>query len=316
MTNEDQEKLKQIALQAENGINDIVEVTNDTGMPEKVDLSNLPLSTMPQKGYGQIDKSIMPFGGRQYPSYMEFEVRPADVPEIKHWSTIDDNIHPQKLYGYFNTIVEKCVTVIGGNWTDIKECDRLWFIMYIHELTFAEAERPLILNSQCKQRTCGEEFKSKLSKEIIQYSYPAEKYHKYIDTQTGCFDIKTRSFGDIMINIPNLKTGVALMAYMNGQKSGWIEDNAIFLDLASYLVKPGLTPTDAVFESIYLQYKTWDVKKLTFMLDLLKEIKISPSTSFSVTCPKCKSKSDQALDLEGGIRSIFLPISNIADELL
>lgn len=310
MTNED--KARELALQAENGINDLPAEDK----PKSVDLSELKIGTMPRSGYYPIDKAEMPFGGKQYPADMQFEVRSAGTTEIKHWSTIDDNIHPQKLYGYFNSIVEKCVRVINGSWHEIKESDRMWFVMYIHELTFIEAERPLVLNSVCKQRSCGEEFRSQLSKEIIQYNLPDEKLVKYINSETGCFDVSTKTYGTITINMPTLKTGSALMAYMNAQKSTWVEENTGFLDLASYLVPPHATPTDKLFESLYLQYRTWDVKQLTFMMSLIKQAKIVPNQLFNVTCPKCGTKSEQALDLEGGIRSFFLPISDLSDELL
>ncbi|WNN12308.1 hypothetical protein MA9V2_059 [Chryseobacterium phage MA9V-2] len=305
MTNEDNKELSHFeALKAKDGIN------QPASEPE------LTIASAPQIGHGRVDKSLMPFGGKQYPENMEFDVRLAGVNEIRHWSTVSDNMHPTKLYTYFNDIVQKCVKVHGGTWQDIKEADRLWFVMYIHELTFIEAERPAVLNARCKNTSCGEEFKAKLYKEIIQFDTPDEAVHKYINKATGSFHLQTKSYGEVILTIPTLKTGVALMAYYNKQKEDWIEKNTTFLDIATYMIQPHQTPTEGLFNALYADYMSWDSKKLSTMIGLVAKVKLVPRQTFKVKCPKCGSETDQALDLEGGIRSIFLPVSDIADELI
>ena len=271
------------------------------------------ISAAPRHGYERIDKTLLAFGGKQYPENMEFDVRPANTAEIRHWSSIDDTTNPRKIYDYFNDIVEKCVKVINGSWSDIKETDRLWFVLKIHELSFIEAEKPAILKSACE---CKHTWHNKLSASSLQYVEPDAKMHKYVDINSGAFVVKTKSFGDITIQQPSLQTAMTSLAYMKDKDADWLTDNKLFLELSMYLIKPHHRASVKTFRDLYVEWSSWSSRQLSLMLDVINACKITPNPRLMVRCPKCGNETSQDFDLEGGIKSLLLPISDIDSELL
>lgn len=296
--------------------NDVTEDNIEDAVVEDVEETEtqpMRASLAPTHGYSLIDKEELPFEGRQYPESMQFEVRPASVAEIRHWSSIDDTQNPRKIYDYFSDIVEKCVNVKNGHHSDIKECDRLWFVFKIHELTFVEAERPALIKCNCPN--CKTEWNAKIDVNTLQYDLPTVDL-KYLNKATGAFDIKTKSYGDITLSIPSLYTANAALTYMQSKDPQWLEDNKAFLELAMFLVPVNAKASDKTFNDIYVQWRSWTPKQLALMIALVEKCKLAVKQSIKIKCPKCNNESDQAIDLEGGIRSLFLPISDIADELL
>ena len=120
-SNEDALKTFALAKDATNESEDAY--ANDT-TEDSTNVQSI-VSNAPRHGFERLDKSIMPFGGKQYPSNIEFDVRAANTAEIRHWSSLDDTANPRILLDYFNDIIDKCVKVLNGSTTDIKEADRL-----------------------------------------------------------------------------------------------------------------------------------------------------------------------------------------------
>jgi hypothetical protein len=276
------------------------------------------VSNAPRHGFERLDKSIMPFGGKQYPSNIEFDVRAANTAEIRHWSSLDDTANPRILLDYFNDIIDKCVKVLNGSTTDIKEADRLWFIFYIHELTFAEAEKPTILKCTCSNENCKHTWNSQLKYSALQYNLPSDKMLKYLNKSTGSFDIVTKSYGTITMNVsPTINVGKHGLAFMKNKTEDWLKTNKAFLEIAELLVQINSDVIESkAFQKAYNDWCSWDGKQISTMIELAKLVKMTIKPSIQSKCPKCNTISDQDFDLEGGIKSMFLPVSNIDSELL
>lgn len=308
-----EDEIAKAVLKAEGNIND---EDNSGVIP-----SDIPLTiedTVPKDGYYRVDKNLRYDKFKHYPESMQFDIRAVTVNEIKHWSTLNDKVQdPREIVKYFNHMLEKCVRVRGGSWNDIKPIDRFWFIAYLHEITFAETERPSLIKCTCKKEECeGHEFNANLTKDVLTYKFPDDKYYKYLNPSTGGFEVKTSSYGTIHINYPSIKVDNAVMAYISEAKPQWVKQNATFLEMATFLIPVGTAPTSKVFDNLFVKYKSWNDKQFAFMYNLIEDIKITPNDHFAVRCPKCGSTTDQAFDLEGGIRGLFLAVSDIDNELL
>ena len=293
------------------------EVIKDEAVAETTDTSKV-ISNAPKHGYERLDKSIMPFSGRQYPAKMQFDVRGANTAEIRHWSSLDDTVNPKVLLDYFNDIIEKCVHVVNGSYADIKEADRLWFIFYIHALTFAEPEKPTILKCSCNNEACGHTWNSQLQYSQLQYTLPNDKMLKYLNTNTGAFDIQTKTYGVItMYASPSINVSKHALAFMQNKTEEWLKANKTFLDIAQHIVDIDSNVIESkAFQKAYNDWCSWDANKIATMIALVNYVKLTVKPSIQSRCPKCNNVTDQEFDLEGGIRSMFLPISNIDSELL
>jgi hypothetical protein len=97
---------------------------------------------------------------------------------------------------------------------------------------------------------------------------------------------------------------------MSNKDAEWLQSNKQFLELAPYLIEPGITPTEKVFNNLFVKWSSWNSQKLSNMIDLINRCKMKVNPRMMTKCPSCNNESSQDFDLEGGIKSLFLPVSN------
>ena len=108
-----------------------------------------------------IPLNILPSKGIFYDNDAQITIRAAMAEEIRHWSTMDE-FDAISINDRMNMIIEKCVRLqdsksrLTKDFRDIKEIDRLFLIIRIHELTFPNKENVLQLKFGCGLQCKGD----------------------------------------------------------------------------------------------------------------------------------------------------------------
>jgi hypothetical protein len=106
----------------------------------------MPLGNLPSEAFG-------------YPTGIEISIRSAEVGEIRHFSTIDEN-DPIDIDDKINHIVSKCSSVRWNegplSYMDLYQEDRFYIFMAIRDLTFIKGENRIFIpvQNECKTEGC------------------------------------------------------------------------------------------------------------------------------------------------------------------
>ena len=57
--------------------------------------------------------------------------------------------------------------------------------------------------------------------------------------------------------------------------------------------------------TIYNDYKKWDVEMFSFMRDVIKNVTINPSENLSARCPHCGQETVSGVQFPNGIQALF-----------
>jgi hypothetical protein len=278
----------------------------------EVNWKNLPIHLLPSKGLF-------------YPEGTRMAIRPSDVKEIRHFSTIDedDSVDIERKLSF---ILERCLRIdFPGQgvvrYKDLKQEDRFYIIMAIRDLTFLRGENSLMLtpNRKCeKTKDCksieGFELRSgnlssyELEDEIIKRYNP--------ETRSFIFTLKTEE-KSFEIFVPSIGVTQFLSDFSSicARRNIEIEDG--FLEIAPFII-PEWRGLD--FEGVlFLMKKTsaeWTKKEFSLLYQISEKIKIGTKTEAKQKCQACGEGEVTAdITFPGGIRSLFL-ISDIFRELL
>ena len=278
----------------------------------EVNWKNLPIYLLPSKGLF-------------YPEGTRMAIRPSDVKEIRHFSTIDedDSVDIERKLSF---VLERCLRIdFPGqgvvSYKDLKQEDRFYIIMAIRDLTFLRGENSLMLtpNKKCENtKDCkaieGFELRSgnlssyELEDEIIKRYNP--------ETRSFIFTLKSEE-KSFEIFVPSIGVTQSLSDFSSicSRRNIEIEDG--FLEIAPFII-PEWRGLD--FEGVlFLMRKTsaeWTKKEFSLLYQISEKIKIGTKTEAKQKCQACGEGEVTAdITFPGGIRSLFL-ISDIFRELL
>jgi hypothetical protein len=278
----------------------------------EVNWKNLPIHLLPSKGLF-------------YPEGTRMAIRPSDVKEIRHFSTIDedDSVDIERKLSF---ILERCLRIdFPGqgvvSYKDLKQEDRFYIIMAIRDLTFLRGENSLMLtpNRKCeKTKDCKsiEGFELR-SGNLSSYELEEEILKRYNpETRSFVFTLKTEK-KSFEIFVPSIGVTQSLSDFVTicSKRNIKIEDG--FLEIAPFII-PEWRGLD--FEGmLFLMRKTsaeWTKKEFSLLYQISEKIKIGTKTEAKQKCQACGEGEVTAdITFPGGIRSLFL-ISDIFRELL
>ena len=278
----------------------------------EVNWKNLPIHLLPSKGLF-------------YPEGTRMAIRPSDVKEIRHFSTIDedDSVDIERKLSF---ILERCLRIdFPGqgvvSYKDLKQEDRFYIIMAIRDLTFLRGENSLMLtpNRKCeKTKDCKsiEGFELR-SGNLSSYELEEEILKRYNpETRSFIFTLKTEE-KSFEIFVPSIGVTQSLSDFVSicSRRNIEIEDG--FLEIAPFII-PEWRGLD--FEGmLFLMRKTsaeWTKKEFSLLYQISEKIKIGTKTEAKQKCQACGEGEVTAdITFPGGIRSLFL-ISDIFRELL
>jgi len=273
---------------------------------------NLPISLLPSKGMF-------------YPENTRMAIRPCEVKEIRHFSTIDedDRIDIERKLSF---ILERCLRIdfpgIGVvSYKDLKQEDRFYIIMAIRDLTFLRGENSLILKPKKNCKATPEcPFKEGFelrSGNLSSYDLDEEVLRRY-DSEKRCFVFTFRNTGrSFDVFVPSIGVTQEISNFVKTCVNRGIEIEDGFLEICPFIIPEwrGLN-FDYILSVMRRTSSEWDKKEFSLLYQISEKIKIGTKSEAKQICPICGDGEIPAdITFPGGIRSLFL-ISDIFGELL
>ena len=199
-----------------------------------------------QIGWIPLPIEDLPTRGMFYPIDTTVAIRSANGGEIRHWSTLNET-SLTLLDDMLNYIVERCVTIKSSNpnapllsWKDIKEVDRFYLLLAIHELTFPNGENKL-------QVKISDTKKLDVTKDMVSYITLDPKLMKYYDADERCFILKIKNGAAITIDIPSVGVTQWIKQYIQRKQRAQEFIDEDYLAFAPFVIKNWRGLSDDIF---------------------------------------------------------------------
>ena len=257
-----------------------------------------------------IDLKDLPTKGDFYPIGTKIFIKAAGLGDIKHWS-IADETDLSAIDDALNSIIESCVTISFptdegrfANWKDLKEIDRLYIILAVHDFTFPPEKGNDI------KVTVNETKDVVVRKDNLEFVKFNEKIMKYYDPVNRCFSFPTRAkcFNgeDLRVYIPCIGVTRWLKDYVQTKtqrQEGYDRD---FISIAPLLIADhrGLNQ-DTYFELIdsTLDWSAYEWALIAKVRRVI-ETAITPKMLYK---DESGAQRETPLNFRGGIKAIFQP---------
>ena len=275
-------------------------------------------------GWKNIPVDLLPSGGLFYPDGTKIAIRPAEVREIRHFSTIDedDNLDIEEK---LTNIIDRCCRMdFPGegvvSYKDLKQEDRFFIIMAIRDLTFVKGENSILLKPYKKCKSTPEcPFKDGIELRTgVLTSYEVDpKIMEYYSPESRSFIFNIRKIEkSIELFIPSIGVTQEIASFVRECAKRSINIDEGFLNISPFLFDDW---RDLSFERIHNKMREsdyWSKEEYSLYFELSERIKMGTKLEVSQKCPVCGDEEVTAkISFPGGIRSLFV-ISDIFRELL
>lgn len=270
--------------------------------------------------YIEVNKDIMLYKGRFYPSSWVFKCRAALGAEVAAFSTID-NEDPLSVNDGINELLKTCLRITdasGANisWTNIYEFDRLFFTMFIRDLTMQSAEQKIVYKQRCPH--CGEPNDVVLSFDnlvTIPVSVLAERYW---DSSMNAFMVSTKNYGVLKFQPSTIKRANIFKDYMvELARNNQSNPSPAFLKMFWMFMNSDVEMQQNAAKAAYMQFiaTTNDVKKFSLYSKLEKELTLGLTQEIKYFCEHCERECRGQIQFPDGLSNLFL-MSDLSEELL
>jgi hypothetical protein len=268
----------------------------------------MPLGNLPSEAFG-------------YPPGIEISIRSAEVGEIRHFSTIDEN-DPIDIDDKINHIVSKCSSVRWSegplSYMDLYQEDRFYIFMAIRDLTFIKGENRIFIPTQneCKTEGCPIPSEIELTSGILSSFKLDPNVKKYYDQENGCFLLKPKN-GDpsIQLFIPTIGVSTNIRKILRGKIEKNKKYDPVFATVSPYVIPNWRELDERIYDEYESYSKDWTYTQFVLADTITKQITFATKNSLSVTCSKCSAEVAAPIRFRGGIRSLYI-ISDIFGQLL
>lgn len=274
-------------------------------------------STEIRDGWMAVDKALLGGRAKFYPEDWEFMVRPATVEAIRNWSTIDDE-NWSSVDDVLNEILKSCLAIKTSEgpkpWNSINSWDRLFFILLVHQYTFAHGEKKIELTAPCPN--CDEDVNFRLTATTVGYEMPDEEVMPYFDAETRTWNIYPQEFDvdttieKVTLYVPTLEREANWKSWLFAmqQRNRNFKFDAPFQRFAVWLcpkISKDATIARQQMKQAETLFKSWDADMFSFMDDVLKNVVVVPNTYIKTTCPTCGEEVTMPIEFQNGIRDLF-----------
>jgi hypothetical protein len=274
-------------------------------------------------GWKNLPMSILPSGGLFYPDGTRIAIRSADVKEIRHFSTIDedDRLDLEEKLGY---ILDKCMRMdFPGpgvvSYQDLKSEDRFFVIMAIRDLTFTKGENSIFLipDNPCENNECPIRDGFELRTGVLSMYKIDDRIMHHYDSERRCFSFYVPKLDkNVQMFVPSIGVSKIISdIVISLVKKGTDLDEA-FIQISPFLFEDWKSLNESLFLSRLKESDSWTKEEFSLLFQLSEKIKIGTKSKANVSCPKCGGREVTAnITFPEGFRSLFV-ISDILRELL
>ena len=267
-------------------------------------------------GYVEIWPHHFPTKGLFYNPSLRFFIRAAEVKEIRHFSTINEQ-DPFSIDEALNEIVKSCLMLrLPGkqmSFKDLREEDRIYIILAIRDLTFSKGENQLILKPTCKE--CNHDNELKITNDSFERTELTDQILKYYNEETRSFDVTTKSSGIIKIVPPSIGVMGEITKYIRKENETGKKLDQSFIKILPYMVQEWRGFTESSIKNLEQESLSWNSVKWQTMNTLVDLCRVGVKETLHMECEKCGTEVTTPISFPGGIKSLFV-ISDISGELL
>lgn len=295
-------------------------MSNTLGKVERIDYTKDIIDDNKREyGYFDLDPKNFPSNGLFYKDDIKIKIRSAQVKEIRNFSALDEE-NPLEVDEAIIELLTSCVRVSYsnkvGSWKDILEEDRLYLILSIRELTFAEEETTLSFKVKCG--SCNTENNMEIKNENFQKRELPEKIMKYYSKEDLGFNIQTRSFGTFFITPPTAGVMRHVSSYIKELKDNKenLKEYISFLKVLPYLLQDWRTFKRKDIDNLRIQFVGWNDKKFVTFTELCELMQVSVKDKMLKHCDKCGDPIEADVQLPTGIKGLFIANDILDNELI
>ena len=274
-------------------------------------------------GWKNLPMSVLPSKGLFYPEGTKIAIRAAEVKEIRHFSSIDEE-DLIDLNERLNFILSKCSTMNFPNegvvsYKDLKQEDRFFLIMAIRDLTFVQGENRIIVTPET---SCGKKEACPISNGIelrtgILSDYEIDpKVMKYYSPVSRNFVFPVRKIGkEIRMTVPSIGVMDAISSFVVESERKGTQVDESFVKIAPFIFEEWRRLDSKQIAQRMAEADEWSKEEFSLYFELSETIKIGTQLDVNVTCPTCGAEVTAPITFPGGFKSLFV-ISDIFGELL
>ena len=275
-------------------------------------------------GWKNLPVQILPSKGMFYPDGTKLAIRAAEVREIRHFSTIDDDDRLD-IEDKLSYILDRCLRIdFPGegvvSYLDLKQEDRFFIIMAVRDLTFVRGENSILLQltKTCKETPdCPYKDGIELRTGVLSSYELDDRIIKYYDVETRTFVFDVKKIGKrIEMSIPSIGVTKAISKFVSDVSKRGSDVDEGFLKIAPFLFNEW---RDLTTDKISLRMREtdyWTKEEYSLYFELSEKIKLGTELNVKQKCPVCGDEEVTAdINFPSGIRSLFV-ISDIFGELL
>ena len=320
-----EEKLKEFAERAEKGrteatvssvpknsppptIGKNIQDTLDVHKPWEKKDSQIQMAN--EIGWHQIAVGDLPTQGLFYPEETTIVIRAALSNEIRHWSTINED-DLSALDDMLNYVLERCAKIKfptgTSSWRDIKEIDRFYILLAIHEITFVNGENKL-------QVKTSETKKIDVTKDMVKYITFDDRLMKYYSPEERLFVLNFKNGKTLKLTLPSTGVTNFLKTYIQRKRMGQEVIDEDFLSFAPFVILDWKGLNDETYTKIILDSHSWttaEISVITHVKDIFADT-VDPVVRYH---DEEGGEREVPLNFQGGIKSLFL-ISDPFGELV
>lgn len=274
-------------------------------------------------GWKNLPISIIPTGGIFYSDGTTMAIRAAEVREIRHFSTVDED-DLLDLEEKLSFILDRCLRIRFPNegvlsYKDLKQEDRFFIIMAIRDLTFVKGENSILLKAKkgCNTVDCPFKEGIELRTGVLTSYKLDEKILSYYNSNSLCFDFTIKKTGKkVKMFIPSIGVTQSITNYIKEASKKKVQLDDGFLRIAPFIFEDWRDLTFESFVNRMRESDYWSKEEYNVYFELSERIKVGTKMEVSQICQVCGGTEVTAdITFPGGIRSLFL-VSDIFGELL
>jgi hypothetical protein len=263
----------------------------------------------------------LPSGGFGYPPGIEMSIRSAEVGEIRHFSTIDEN-DPINIDDKINHIISKCCNLKWTegtlNYMDIYQEDRFYLFMAIRDLTFVKGENRIFIpvKKDCTKGDCPIPSDIELTSGILSSFKLDPKIIKFYDNENGYFNLVPKN-GDpaIQLFIPTIGVSTKIRKIIKDKARSGKKYDQTFAKISPYLIPNWRDLDEKAYDEYEFNSKNWTYTQFVLADSISEQITFATKNTLEITCSKCSAGVTAPIRFRGGIRSLYI-ISDIFGQLL
>jgi hypothetical protein len=226
-------------------------------------------------GYINIHLENLPTSGLFYPDGTIIQIRSASVKEIRHYSTLDEEI-TQDIDEKTRNIIKNCCrikipTKPGADYRDIIDIDKLYILFAIQELTFPNGENKLQVNSSCTE--CNTLNKIDFKKNSVDYIVFDPKLKSIYNTEQKCFVLNFKNGSVVKLYMPTIGKTIVLNNYAQNLIRKNIELDIAFLNVSNFLFEDWRVINDKTIKDMDQKSYGWNKDVLSSVVGIIDLIR-------------------------------------------